>query len=408
MIEKDVTHAEFLRLPETQKLIELLKDAKIDARFVGGCVRDSLLGRKVHDVDLASQTTPEEVLRKLQPYGYKLVPTGIEHGTITIVIEGRAFEITTLRRDVDCDGRHAIVAYTEDWQQDAMRRDFTVNALYADFTGKIYDYADGVQDIEKRVLRFIGVAEQRIKEDALRILRLFRFYAQLDFSVDETMFEICKKRVKTLTKVSPERIHIEIMKLLASKDPCKAWTALHTWQIAEKIFGNMLSNDMASIVEVEKHLKLAALRPAQRLALLAFLAKDDDADQLKNKLKLSNDETKTIKRLFQFAPYISADMSINEQHKWQYLMGADNYILCITALAAQQYHQHHERSMTPYQRLVDEAKSWQAPRFEISGQDLIERGFAPGKEMGEKLKLLEAKWIESGFSLERDKLLASC
>ncbi len=160
-------------------IVEAIEDARGNARLVGGCVRDSVLGRDTTDIDLATDLVPEMVIQALGSAGIKTIPTGIKHGTVTAVVAGIPYEITTLRRDLECDGRHAAVAFTNSWMEDASRRDFTFNALYCDKSGKIYDYFSGMQDLENRTVVFIGDAEARINEDFLRILRVFRFHASI-------------------------------------------------------------------------------------------------------------------------------------------------------------------------------------------------------------------------------------
>lgn len=397
-----IPQAAFLHWPETKALLAALAEAGIDARFVGGCVRDALLGREAVDVDLASATAPEDALHQLQALGIKVIPTGIEHGTITIVIQGKPFELTTLRHDVDCDGRHAIVAYTDSWEEDAKRRDFTINALYADASGAIYDYTDGQADLKRGTLRFIGDGEKRIKEDALRMLRLFRFQAQLGFSVDASLYALCKKHARMLSKISAERISQEIMKLLAAKQPQAAWQALFDYGVAEKCFGALLSPDLEHVMRVETQLKRAPLPAHHRLILLAHLASDPDVEVLKDTLKLSNQQAKQLSQVLTSTQQIEADASINQQRKWHYLLKTETFELCIIAAATQ----HPDSNLETFARMLNDAQHWTPPIFPIGGEDLIARGHTPGKAMGEALRTLEAKWMISGFELSKEALLS--
>ena len=405
MMTDNISGAAFFEWPATKQLLSAFKQADIDARFVGGCVRDALLGREVKDVDLASPTPPEEALHALQALDLHVIPTGIEHGTITIVVDGTSFELTTLRRDVDCDGRHAIVAYTDDWESDAKRRDFTINGLYASPSGVVYDYIGGRADLNAKRLQFIGDAQARIKEDGLRILRLFRFQAQLGFSVDPALYELSKKRSRYLGNISYERVRQELLRLLEATQPEPAWQALFDYGIANKLFGALLSNRLDVVCLAEQRLKTGSLLPIQRLALLAWLVPESHADELKAKLVLSNDHTKLIQRTLTYTPHIKADTSINEQRKWHYLLGGELYRLCVVAAAASVLEGHKDRSVEAFARMMSDASQWDPPTFPLSGADLIALGYEPGEAMGELLRKLEDGWIESGFALSKEELM---
>src|SRR5579872_7361897 len=205
----------WLKWPETQALIKAFADAKAPIRFVGGCVRDALLGRAVQDVDVATPLRPEATMALLQKAGIKAIPTGIDHGTATAVIHGKHFEITTLRKDVSTDGRHATVAYTDDWKEDAARRDFTINALYLSPDGELFDYFNGARDAKEGHVRFIGNAGERIREDYLRILRFFRFYAWYGKTEpDKEALTACTEAANNIGTLSGERVQQEMLKLL--------------------------------------------------------------------------------------------------------------------------------------------------------------------------------------------------
>ena len=404
MLKPKLKQTGFLAWPTTLKLLETLNAANIEARFVGGCVRDTLLGRDVSDVDLATPTPPEEVLQQLRTLGIKALPTGIEHGTVTIIIDGKPFELTTLRHDVDCDGRHAIVAYTDDWAEDAKRRDFTINALYAAADGTIYDYTTGLKDIEAKQLRFIGDADARIKEDGLRILRLFRFQAQLGFSASEH-YDACKKQTKLLKHISAERIQTELLKLLGADDPSGAWQALFDTGIAGKLFSKQLSADMVAITNIENHMAIEQLPAEHRLALLALLSGHANADTLQTTLKLSNATTKLIKHVLLSADCIKTDMSVKEYRKWRYVLGTKIYILCVIAAAIETLKQNASAPLENFTRMLQDTKNWNLPKFPISGADLLTIGFTEGEMMGKALRNLENEWITSGFELSKDELL---
>jgi poly(A) polymerase len=210
---------------KTRTLLAAFGDVPL--RFVGGCVRDAVMGRNVGDIDCATPAKPEEVVALLEAADIKAVPTGLAHGTITAVIDSKPFEITTLRKDVACDGRHAEVEYTDDWQQDALRRDFTMNALYCDAHGEVFDYTDGVDAARAGRIQFIGDAEARIREDGLRILRFFRFFATHGLGApDTTALKACAAHKAMLADLSGERIQQEMLKLCAAESPYAALEAM--------------------------------------------------------------------------------------------------------------------------------------------------------------------------------------
>lgn len=407
MSDTNIANAAFYKWPETKQLLMHLDGAGIDARFVGGCVRDAILGREASDVDLASATPPEDVMHSLRKLDVKVLPTGIEHGTVTIIIGDKQFELTTLRRDVSCDGRHAVVAYTNEWPEDAARRDFTINALYADKDGGVYDYHDGLKDLRTRQLRFIGDAEKRIKEDALRILRLFRFQAQLGFDVEVELYELCKKKVKLLKPISAERISSETMKLLKAPKPTQAWEALFDYGIASKLYDGLLGRNISVVLEAERQLCGKPFSANERLILLAWLAEEHDAEELKAMLALSNAHTKYMERVLTYTPHMKANMSINEQRRLHYILGSDVYRLCIAAASASDLAGHLQRSQAGFIRMMQDATDWTPPNFEVKGEDLIALGHTPGEAMGKTLRELENKWIDSGFEMEKDALLNS-
>lgn len=211
------------------------------ARFVGGAVRDSLLNRPVNDVDLATPLLPDEVIARLEAAGFKAIPTGIEHGTITAVVTGKTFEITTLRRDAATDGRRATVAFSTDWAEDAQRRDFTINALFADGDGRIYDYTDGSSDLDPTRIRFIGKAEDRVREDYLRLLRFFRFQAHYSrCPMDGEALQAAKVLAPGLAQLSAERVWSELKRLLAAPDPAEVLDAMAATGVLARVLPEAL------------------------------------------------------------------------------------------------------------------------------------------------------------------------
>ena len=346
-------------------------------RYVGGAVRDDLLGLPVSDIDFATRLRPEEVIERLEAAHIKAVPTGIEHGTITAVADGQPAEVTTLRADVSTDGRRATVAFTDDWMADASRRDFTINALYADpEDGEVYDYFGGLEDLKARRVRFIGDPLVRIAEDHLRILRFFRFHARFGKGApDAAAIEACTARANDLMALSRERIADELLKLLRLANPA-ATVAL---MIERGIFRPVLPE----IDGAERLAKLVAAEaagefepdPIRRLS--ALLPRDPEtAEKIAARLKLSNKARKRI------ALAADGDLSANRQALayWIGMEGAQDRLL----LAG---------------RPEDAAAlgEWPVPRLPISGGRLIKRGVPQGPLVAKTLRAIERAWVAAGF-----------
>ncbi|WP_022696961.1 CCA tRNA nucleotidyltransferase [Euryhalocaulis caribicus] len=374
------------------------------SRFVGGCVRNAILGDPVDDVDIATQLEPDAVTKALESAGLKAVPTGLEHGTITAVSGGEAFEVTTLRKDVSTDGRRAVVAFTEDWDEDSRRRDFRINAIYANFDGQVYDPQNGLKDAENREIVFIGDADDRIREDYLRILRFFRFFAWYGSGrPDRDGLLACSRHKAQMETLSAERIWAELKKLLAAPDPGFALRWMWTVSVLETLTGSKFGVDTAS--------RLPALEQAQGWdidPLLRFMAllppRVERAETIVAKLKLSNAEKGRIMawaRLghgLQRGEGLGDEISEADLNAALYRDGAQPFLdRAILAWADEP-----ERDLGDF---VSRLKSWERPEFPVSGKDLIAQGYEPGEALGKELKSLENKWIESGFSLDRAALL---
>jgi poly(A) polymerase len=357
-------------------------DAKGGAtRFVGGCVRDTLLGLEECDIDLATRLLPDEVIARLEAARIKAVPTGIAHGTVTAVSAGQPVEVTTLRRDVATFGRHAEVAFTDDWEADAARRDFTINALSADpVTDKVHDYFGGLADLELRLVRFIGDPLQRIAEDHLRILRFFRFHARFGAGEpDEAGLEACAARANDLMALSRERIADELLKLLALPDP----TATVRLMIARGIFrpvlpeiesadrlGRLVTAERAAGIGANAIRRLAALLPADPPVALGVAAR----------LRLSR---KLSARLA-----AGAGTALDAPEPLAYRLGAAEAIDRILLHGAP----------GPDLKALE---SWQRPRLPISGGDLIAMGLEAGPVVAKTIQAIEDEWMRAGFPRDR-------
>lgn len=348
-------------------------------RYVGGAVRDELLHLPVNDVDLATKLRPEEVVERLEAVKIRAVPTGIDHGTITAVSNGHAVEVTSLRRDVSTDGRRATVDFTDDWQEDAARRDFTINALFADpETGEVFDYFGGVEDLNVRRVRFIGDPYQRIAEDHLRILRFFRFHARFgEGDPDSAALEACAARAKDLMALSRERIADELLKLLAVSDPTPTVAIMLDRSILRPVMPEIApdaAEPLRALVSAERDADIEA----DALRRLSALLPNDPtlAERIAVRLKLS---TKARKRL---ACAAERDLDVNPR-ALAYYVGRECAIDRLL-LAGR------------IQEAADVAE-WEAPRLPIGGGELIRRGLKAGPAVARTLRSIERTWVEAGF-----------
>jgi poly(A) polymerase len=367
----------FLGRSGVERLLKALDARQGTARFVGGAVRDLLLGVPHDDLDIATTLPPAQVIALLEKKGIKAVPTGIEHGTITAVSSGTVFEVTTLRADVSTDGRRATVAFTEDWRQDAARRDFTINALYADpYTGELFDYFGGLEDLKSRTVRFIGEPLQRIAEDHLRILRYFRFHAGYGHGEpDARALEACIARANDLMALSRERIADELLKLLALPDPTPTVRLMHENGLFAPVLPEIDRVDrLKALVDAERE---AAIEPDPLRRLAALLpANPQLAEKIASRLKLSN---KARKRLA-----CAADPSLGlNPRSLAYRIGAQGAAdrLLLAGREAD----------------ASSIVGWSPPRLPIRGGDLIARGVEEGPEVARKLRQIEDDWEAAGF-----------
>jgi poly(A) polymerase len=362
-----------------ERLLDALGGDEGMTRYVGGAVRDELLGMTVSDVDLATRLRPEDVISRLEAAKIKAVPTGIEHGTVTAVSDGHAFEVTTLRRDVSTDGRRATVAFTDDWKEDAARRDFTINALSVDpRTGEIFDYFGGLEDLKGRHIRFIGDPLQRIAEDHLRILRFFRFHARFGSGEpDSSALDACTRRANDLMALSRERIADELLKLLGLPDPSNTVGIMLQRGILKPVLPEIEPErlcDLEALIATERRAGIEALG-LRRLA--ALLPRDAEvAEAIGARLKLSNRARKRLVCAADPEPYSSRE-------ELAYRVGSecavDRLLLAGRAEDA--------RAIA----------AWHPPRLPISGGALIERGLPEGPIVARTLRQIEERWLEAGF-----------
>ncbi|MEO6215734.1 MAG: CCA tRNA nucleotidyltransferase [Sphingomonas sp.] len=366
------------------ELCTVLGGARGEVRFVGGAVRDTLLGAgdsaelDIADVDLATVHSPERVMALLKENGIKAVPTGLAHGTVTAVLpDGSPVEVTTLRCDVATDGRHATVAFTDNWREDAARRDFTINALYADpATGEIFDYFGGLDDLEARRVRFIGDPLKRIAEDHLRILRFFRFHARFGDTVDADGLEACTARANDLMALSRERIAMELLKLLVAVHAVDVVALMIEHGIFVPVLPEITRAERLACLAGREALTGVAPDPIRRLAAL-LPADPDIAEDVGARLKLSKADRK---RLVSGARPVGDEPAKVISYRLGTSLAIDRLLLS-------------ERQAEEAVSIVD----WKAPALPITGGALVDRGLRKGPEVATTLRMIEEQWIAEGF-----------
>lgn len=397
--------------PALQRVLALLNSEGGEARIAGGAVRNALMGHPINDADIATTLTPQAVIARAEAAGIRAVPTGVDHGTVTLVVEGRPFEVTTLRRDAETDGRRAVVVFGTDWQEDADRRDLTINGLYADAEGNVVDLVGGLEDIETRTVRFIGDAAARISEDYLRILRFFRFFAWYGGGrPDPEGLRACVRGRAGLKTLSAERIWSEMKKLLSAPDPGRALL----WMRQTGILTDILPESekwgidaVPALVEAERSLgwtvdpllRLAAIVPpdAARLAAMA------------ERLRLSRAEAGFFRHWAE-APAVPDEVTDAVFARLLYRYGVQGIaarlkLALASARAEARISDKAMRRAARLSTLLGLAERFERPKFPLTGADVLKAGVPAGPRVGEVLGALENQWVEMNFSLSRDKLL---
>jgi len=398
------------RSDKSTKFLENMKEAQIifsllnefgketKVRFVGGCVRKAIRGEYIDDIDLATSLEPQEVKERLKKEDIKVVDTGILHGTVTAIINKKKFEITTLRKDILTDGRHAKVEFTKDWERDSSRRDFTINAIYSDIYGRIFDPLNGISDLENRKIKFIGEAEERLQEDYLRILRYFRFFAQYSKTDhDQNIIRLIKKNINGLNKISNERIFDELKKILKLENVYSLFSNNISKEIFLNIFPQFKYYDRLKIIN---NLEKKIFIKYDNCLILALLIVDqsNSYEYFCHKYKISN----SIKNRFNnisinFKNFKNEKFYTEENIKKLIYLTNKDYVrdillfsICIN-----------KKTKTSFvEELINYISVCKIPKFPISGDYLKERGYDTGKALGKKLKTLEEKWIENNFVLD--------
>jgi poly(A) polymerase len=392
--------APWLSTGPAARVLSLLNGEGEEARVVGGAVRNALLGVAIGDIDIATTALPAEVIRRAKAASIKSVPTGIEHGTVTLVLEGHPFEVTTLREDTETFGRKAKVAFGRDWVADARRRDFTINALSVSPDSVVHDYVGGLQDIASRRVRFIGDAAQRIAEDYLRILRFFRIHSAFGAGApDRDGYLACIAGRTGLVTLSAERVRMELLKLLVTEGAVGAVTAMMDGGLLTPILGGVAYlGPFEAMVTAEREIGLTP-SPIRRLAALA-VAVTEDARRLTTRLKLSNAEAKALDAMgHRWWRLASADDA--RARRLLYRLGETNYrdrLLLAWARAGR------DRDAPRWCELAQLPERFTPPKFPLRAADFIARGVAEGPLLGHVLTLAEDAWLAADFPLDQPAL----
>ena len=387
-------HPPWLAEPPVQRLLAALDAIGIEARFVGGCVRDALLGIAGGDTDLATPAPPETVMAALRKARIKVVPTGIAHGTVTAVIASRPFEITTLRRDVETYGRRAKVAFDADWDEDAARRDFTINAIYLAPDGTLFDPVGGRADLAAHRVRFVGDPATRIAEDVLRILRYYRFEARFGAGDgDPDARAACRARAAKLPALSAERVWRELSRLLSSPNPIRALRMMRD--------DSVLAAILPEATRIDRLDNLVALSDDPLLRLAALIeANGAGASALAERLRLSKIEHNRLAGLAGPWP-VEPDADDRAQRLSLYRLGQKRYGDLLLLLAADR-----RLKTAALHKLTELAETWSIPAFPLGGDDVTALGIAPGPRVGRLLAAVKRWWEDGDFAADRAACLA--
>lgn len=403
----------WMEAPETQAVVAALTADGADVRFVGGCVRDSVLHRPIKDIDIATHDAPERVMALLERAGIHVIPTGLVHGTVTAVIGKAHFEITTLREDVETFGRHAKVAFTDDWTADAARRDFTMNAMCADPRGRVYDPFNGLADLGAGIVRFVGDPVRRLEEDVLRLLRFFRFFAHYGRPpMDPHALAACRRMAPQLVRLSGERVAGELIRLMQAADPAGVLMVMYGNHVLEPIlpearnFGALkVLTWLESRALVRPHISVDAIR---RLGLV--LATDaDGVAAIGERLKLSGVQTARLLSIVAPKVLVTRGMDPAAARRALRRVGADTFRdLVLTRWATERSLEARPRTAETAEwiALLDLADSWQPVSLPVRGADVLALGVAHGPAVGQVLAQVEQWWEDADYRPDRDACLA--
>lgn len=391
-----------------QRVFDAIEAAGAEGRVVGGAVRNSLLQRPVSDIDIATTATPQEVIEAASTLGLKVIPTGVDHGTVTIVAKGTPYEVTTLRQDVETYGRQAKVVFGTDWGADARRRDFTMNALYVDRTGKIFDPLSGLDDCLSGKIRFIGDPEQRIQEDYLRILRFFRIFAEYGRGdLDHAGLTACIRQRDGLRHLSAERTGMEMKRLVIARRAAEVIPVMEDSGLLEITTGGVSKvADFKAFRSLDSEAEETRAAPLCFAVLAGFV--DEDLDRIADRFRLSNADRTRMHQALGVALLVDAELGPDDMTELVYRHDRSAVIDGLLAVWARRRAQESDPSAdTWFRNTLALVRSVTVPVFPVRGSDLIARGVAPGPVISAVLTDLEKRWIESGFELDKGALLAT-
>ena len=401
--------------PETRAVLAALTARGAMVRFVGGCVRDAVLERTVKDVDLATPDEPETVMSLLKAAGIRAVPTGLKHGTVTAVIGRAQFEITTLRRDVETHGRHATVAFTDDWADDAARRDFTINALYCDPDGTLYDPFGGLEDLRAGRVRFVGDARKRIEEDVLRLLRFFRFHAHHGRPPpDADALAACREMAPALHRLSGERVRAELLRLLIAPRPEDVLALMQETGVLERVLPEVAGADALPELCAVEAPEADGLR---RLALLLRRGQGQGesggggggaAEAVAKRLRMSNAEKRRLAAMVEPAVAVAAGLDVRARRRALYRVGSASFgdlVYLAWAEALARAPEDRVALARAHGAMIETAREWQSPRLPVRGADVVALGVERGPAVSRLLAAVEEWWEAGDYRASRSETL---
>ncbi len=388
-------------IKEVRQIFSYLNDDSMEnnVRFVGGCVRKALSGEEIDDIDLATLLEPQEVKKRLEKKEIKVFDSGISHGTVTAIINKKKIEITTLRKDISTDGRHANVKFTLDWKEDSSRRDFTINSIYADLEGRIFDPQNGVYDLQNGIVKFIGSPDERIQEDYLRILRylrFFSFYSKIDH--DQEIISSIKRNINGLNKISNERIFNELNKILTLKNNYKIFSNSRSKEIILNIFPQFKCYERLKVIN-NLDPKTKDMYDNELILALLIVDETKDYEYFCHKYKVSNNIKDRLKNIAINYENIKSKKFFSEEKikKSVYLLGKQSVIdLLLFSICVNK-----KLKAIDFENLLQYVKICKIPKFPISGDYLKKHGFDEGKILGKKLELLKQEWLNNNFFIDK-------
>ncbi len=382
-----------------KKLQEGIPDEKVVARFVGGCVRKHLSNEKIDDIDIATILTTDQIKEKFRDTGLKVIDTGIKHGTVTIILNEHKVELTTLRKDIKTDGRHAEIEYTDDWKKDSERRDFTINAIYMDINGNIFDPQMGTVDLKNNNVKFIGNPQKRIEEDYLRIIRFIRFKIMYETTIELSTSDAIKQNLDGIKKISKERILIELLKILDLKNFYKINQSSNLKEIFSMIFPEFLY-----LNRLERLKKVYSDSELNRDILLAVLLIDekDNHEYFLHKYNASNKIKETLKKISENLKKIKNEKEffVNDLTKNAYFFGKKNLI----ALNLINFSINNKLKSIDFANTLNKILKIKVPLFPINGELLKKKGMKEGQSLGNVLKILEKEWVTNNFKISNERI----